>query len=1010
MKGVETVDQLMQQMIEKSRTIDEKRKNYKPGIDVDEKYLKEWRDVRTLLNDEHFKEMLKIQDMSQSEFSFSLQPTAYFEYGESDQWLDDFLMMLNEFPYDEIDYMAGVAIPAFPFLYFLRNELEMCMGGQVHLIVEKDVIATFIEAAQAELFNVLGKLIALELEFYKKEKSFISEDKADRFKEFMRNRFDSKESFLEFYAKYPVAARVATVRIKYLKANFECLLKRLEKDFSEISEFLKIETQKLTLTQIEVSTGDSHQQGNAVAILHFENKKLVYKPRNLQISEAFQAFLNWCQMKSNLLNLKIPNGIYHETYTYQEYIEKTYCHNEEEVEYFYTRYGYLVAICYLLGINDLHLENLLAMGEHPVIVDIETMFQPMINFKEENLHVKLVKELELNSVSNSCLLPKKLGIGIEGDVEMSALNGKEAKIDSSFFAPANVNTDEFRYEKKDAYFKGGDNIPMLDGHKEVDYQEYLLCIVKGFNDFMQLAMDNKEELIDVIAVFKDKVIRFLSKGTEQYASMIRYGDHPNYNIEMKYKERLMMNIWAYPYADKRIVSSEVNDMLFNDIPIFFAKVDSRHIIDSRGKVYENYFERSGFDDAVNRIRYLNEKEIKKQRLIMMTSLGLANPTLNEHTHMIKMRDIQYYFDYVGEAERIGEMLASEMIVEGDEASFVNIDCDTDNHWKIIACNEGFYSGLSGIATFFLLLYQKTKKEKYLSYYQKLMRTSIMQGESLLIKNAFSDKLSLMYPMLLEYKMMKTVFDQDYISETIGTINNLSEKDIENIVGIDYISGISGILRLMHKMSLFSHIATISNDTFCLFMNVLKKRIENPEEETLTRVGIAHGLSGLALSLSSWMEQDSLFIERLLEKEMKLQVDKENSYKWCWGLSGMIQVRITIIKDHPNSKIKRQLSELIQKYETLLEYIPKDDTLCHGNGSILTTLKYIFEYTGDEKWQKKIHVLLSNMIQRSMIEGYGIPTLFEIEAKGLFDGLSGVGFSYLYAIGDFPNVLLLDEGA
>ena len=49
--------------------------------------------------------------------------------------------------------------------------------------------------------------------------------------------------------------------------------------------------------------------------------------------------------------------------------------------------------------------------------------------------------------------------------------------------------------------------------------------------------------------------------------MLRYANHPNYNKEMKYRERLFMNMWAYPYNDKRPIISEVNDLLFNDIPI-----------------------------------------------------------------------------------------------------------------------------------------------------------------------------------------------------------------------------------------------------------------------------------------------------------------------------------------------------------------------------------------------------------------------------------------------------------
>lgn len=343
------MDSSIQQMIENARTINEKIKSYKPSMKVNENCLKEWRNVRTLLNDNHFKEMLEIENISQSEFSFALQAEKDFEYKEIDQWFIIFSDILDRFSYDEIEYKDGVYVPALPFLYFLMDEIEDFAKKRFNIIIEKKVIVSFIEAAQAEVFSILGKLIAIELELYKQSKQFISEEREEKFKEFMRSKFYSKESFLEFYMKYPVVARLVTVRINYLKKNFECLLSRLDEDFLGITNFLGMDQcEKLTLTQIDVSTGDSHKQGNAVAVLHFKEKKLVYKPRNLQIGESFKKFFDWYQSKSNLLDLKIPKGMYHDEYSYQEFIEKESCRHEEDVVQFYTRYGYLVAICYLL--------------------------------------------------------------------------------------------------------------------------------------------------------------------------------------------------------------------------------------------------------------------------------------------------------------------------------------------------------------------------------------------------------------------------------------------------------------------------------------------------------------------------------------------------------------------------------------------------------------------------------------------------------------------------------------
>jgi lantibiotic modifying enzyme len=154
---------------------------------------------------------------------------------------------------------------------------------------------------------------------------------------------------------------------------------------------------------------------------------------------------------------------------------------------------------------------------------------------------------------------------------------------------------------------------------------------------------------------------------------------------------------------------------------------------------------------------LSKNEIEMQRIIMITSLGLANSTLNESPHMLKQQDITQHFDYIREAERIAEILISKMNIEDTEASFINVDCDKNKYWKAIPCDESLYRGGSGIATFFLLLHKKTKKENYLEYYLKLLRTSINQAESMPILGGFGGRLSPIYPMLLEYKEFGAVY-------------------------------------------------------------------------------------------------------------------------------------------------------------------------------------------------------------------------------------------------------------
>lgn len=64
-------------------------------------------------------------------------------------------------------------------------------------------------------------------------------------------------------------------------------------------------------------------------------------------------------------------------YGWTEEVVRKECIDSEEVTNFYKRVGVLAATAYVLGIGDLHYENIIAHGEFPVIIDAETLFQHM---------------------------------------------------------------------------------------------------------------------------------------------------------------------------------------------------------------------------------------------------------------------------------------------------------------------------------------------------------------------------------------------------------------------------------------------------------------------------------------------------------------------------------------------------------------------------------------------------------------------------------------------------------
>lgn len=57
-----------------------------------------------------------------------------------------------------------------------------------------------------------------------------------------------------------------------------------------------------------------------------------------------------------------------------EFIQYKECNSIEEVRNFYIRQGEYLAILYLLNATDFHYENIVASGEFPYLVDLESLF------------------------------------------------------------------------------------------------------------------------------------------------------------------------------------------------------------------------------------------------------------------------------------------------------------------------------------------------------------------------------------------------------------------------------------------------------------------------------------------------------------------------------------------------------------------------------------------------------------------------------------------------------------
>lgn len=122
---------------------------------------------------------------------------------------------------------------------------------------------------------------------------------------------------------------------------------------------------------------DPHDGGRTVAIVRFASGlRVVYKPRPVGLEAAFHHLVAWWNERADRLALFAPRVLDRGAYGWMEFVAHEACPDHQTASRYWERAGALIALADLLDATDLHHGNVIAHGEYPVLVDLETLLQP----------------------------------------------------------------------------------------------------------------------------------------------------------------------------------------------------------------------------------------------------------------------------------------------------------------------------------------------------------------------------------------------------------------------------------------------------------------------------------------------------------------------------------------------------------------------------------------------------------------------------------------------------------
>jgi type 2 lantibiotic biosynthesis protein LanM len=911
-----------------------------------------------------------------------------------------------------------------------------------------DLAKLFVPALLERLLRVLNRTLVLEVNVARVQGHLISDTEKERFTSFTQ-RLKDRDIALALLKEYPVLARHVWLCInQWVDSTWE-FLERLSADVEKIKETFCTDGQLGVLDQVNIGAGDRHRNGRSVTIARFSSGiQLVYKPRSLDSEGHFQKLLQWLNERGGHPPFKTLGVLNQGTHGWVEFVVTEGCTSKDELQRFFQRQGGYLALLYALEAVDFHMENLIACGEHPVLVDLESLLHPRVDFEGPAQSATAIIE---HSVLRVGLLPQRLWTSDKSDgVDISGLGGEEGQLlPRPTLSLEGIGTDSMRVSRKHLPLSGAQNRPSLN-NEPVDVILYTDDILRGFAEVYRLLLAHRDELLaekGPLDLFADDEVRVILRPTYLYALFLQESFHPDFLRDALDRERFLDRLWvsieSAPYLS-RLISYEREDLWKGDVPMFTTQPSSCDLWTSAGTRIENFFKEPAMNAVWQRISQLSESDLERQLWFIRASLtALLNGEEAgrrqgyEPSHPKSSPEIT---SFLKAAIDIGNRLEESASQAQDDISWVGVTLLNGRIWSPQPLGVDLYGGTPGVALFLAYLGLLSQQHQYTELAERTIATSVRQLELakdvLDLIGGFDGWGGAIYAIThlgclwQRADLMKRAYEYvELIPKLIPVdkrfdVTRGSAGCISSLLGLYRITGLGRALE----------IAIQCGDHLLTHAQPMEHGIGWVQENLSTRplAGFAHGNAGIAwalLQLSSVTKQehyrtaalDALSYERNLFSAtarnwpvLKDPIGEPNSDKgddfmvaWCHGAPGIGLARLKSLGSLDGAEIREEIDVALQT--TLEQGFEGNHSLCHGD---LGNLDFILEAsrTLDKPLlDRQVNQLSAMVLENASRYGWlcGVP--LNVQTPDLMTGLAGIGYELLRLASpsEVPSVLMME---
>jgi type 2 lantibiotic biosynthesis protein LanM len=429
---------------------------------------------------------------------------------------------------------------------------------------------------------------------------------------------------LEIADAYPVLARLmATATDQWVDAQAE-MFQRITADRRDLQRLFGNRTKLGKVTDVRSMLSDFHNGGRSVSVLYFTSGiRIVYKPKDIELEACWNELLRWINSEGVVVRLRTCKVFTRGEYGWVEYVDTQPCISISETVRFSRRAGMLLFLGYLLDANDLHHENVIRCGEHPVIVDLETLLHPWVAPLDSSPEESRSARSARDSVLRSGLLP----IPGERAKGIPDLSGFRAGPQPRMTAPIRwvaLNSDAMALAEHQACFTA--EVPASNSrYGDLDYT----AVQEGFSELYQLFLVRKKHLAglgSVLQAFSSRSVRFVFRATGDYGYLLTASLKPMYMRNGVSRSVFLDGLarTASAYVDRPnfwpVIKAEMRALESMDVPLFIVRSDSVDFPVDSGEVVDNYFREPGIRRVLDRLESLSGVGLELQLALINTAL------------------------------------------------------------------------------------------------------------------------------------------------------------------------------------------------------------------------------------------------------------------------------------------------------------------------------------------------------------------------------------------------------